>query len=117
MQPQLLLLDEPTSQLDPIAAGEFFNTLKRINSELGTTVIITEHRLENLFPMVDRVVFMRSGSIVSNCSPADAAEKLRVMMSFSAFCLPPFAFLQKHAKTGKIFAAHRLKFAVPVITF
>ena len=53
MQPQLLLLDEPTSQLDPIAAGEFFNTLKRINSELGTTVIITEHRLENLFPMVD----------------------------------------------------------------
>ena len=77
MQPQLLLLDEPTSQLDPIAAGEFFNTLKRINSELGTTVIITEHRLENLFPMVDRVVFMRSGSIVSNCSPADAAEKLR----------------------------------------
>lgn len=41
MQPQLLLLDEPTSQLDPIAAGEFFNTLKRINSELGTTVIIT----------------------------------------------------------------------------
>ena len=74
---RLLLLDEPTSQLDPIAAGEFFNTLKRINSELGTTVIITEHRLENLFPMVDRVVFMRSGSIVSNCSPADAAEKLR----------------------------------------
>ena len=74
MQPQLLLLDEPTSQLDPIAAGEFFNTLKRINSELGTTVIITEHRLENLFPMVDRVVFMRSGSIVSNCSPAAAAE-------------------------------------------
>lgn len=92
MQPQLLLLDEPTSQLDPIAAGEFFNTLKRINSELGTTVIITEHRLENLFPMVDRVVFMRSGSIVSNCSPADAAENCGVMMSFSAFCLPPFAF-------------------------
>lgn len=77
MQPQLLLLDEPTSQLDPIAAGEFFNTLKRINSELGTTIIITEHRLENLFPMVDRVVFMRGGEIVSDCAPADAAEELR----------------------------------------
>ena len=64
MQPKLVLLDEPTSQLDPIAAGEFFNTLKRINSELGTTIIITEHRFESLFPLVDRVAFMRNGEIV-----------------------------------------------------
>lgn len=77
MQPKLVLLDEPTSQLDPIAAGEFFNTLKRINSELGTTIIITEHRFESLFPLVDRVAFMRNGEIVECCNPADAAQKLR----------------------------------------
>lgn len=63
MQPKLLLLDEPTSQLDPIAAADFFDTLKRINSELGTTIIITEHRVESLFPIVDKFVFMNGGSV------------------------------------------------------
>ena len=50
MQPEVLILDEPTSQLDPIAASDFLNTVRKINTELGTTVIITEHRLEDIFP-------------------------------------------------------------------
>ena len=49
MQPEVLILDEPTSQLDPIAASDFLNTVRNINIELGTTVIITEHRLEDIF--------------------------------------------------------------------
>ncbi|MFR8518591.1 MAG: energy-coupling factor ABC transporter ATP-binding protein, partial [Emergencia timonensis] len=51
MQPKLLILDEPTSQLDPIAASEFLRTVYKINRDLGTTVIISEHRLEEIFPM------------------------------------------------------------------
>ena len=51
MQPEVLIPDEPTSQLDPIAASDFLNTVRKINTELGTTVIITEHRLEDIFPM------------------------------------------------------------------
>ena len=51
MQPKVLVLDEPTSQLDPIAASEFLATIRKINLELGTTVIIIEHRLEEVFPM------------------------------------------------------------------
>ncbi len=43
MQPSVLILDEPTSQLDPIAAADFLNTVRKINLELGTTIIITEH--------------------------------------------------------------------------
>ncbi len=74
MRPKLLLLDEPTSQLDPIAASEFFDTLGRINRELGTTVIITEHRTEALFPAVDKVVFMREGRIAYSGTPRGAAE-------------------------------------------
>ena len=58
MQPRVLVLDEPTSQLDPIASMEFLETLQRINRELGTTIIISEHRLEELFPMADRVAVM-----------------------------------------------------------
>ena len=52
MQPEVLILDEPTSQLDPIAASDFLNTVRKINIELGTTVIITEHRLEDIFLML-----------------------------------------------------------------
>ena len=61
MQPKVLILDEPTSQLDPIAASEFLKVIYRINRELGTTVIISEHRLEELFTMADRVMVMDGG--------------------------------------------------------
>ena len=50
MQPEILILDEPTSQLDPIAASDFLNTLRKINAELGTTILITEHRVEDISP-------------------------------------------------------------------
>lgn len=49
MQPKVLICDEPTSQLDPIAASDFLQTVKKINLELGTTIIMTEHRLEGCF--------------------------------------------------------------------
>ena len=61
MQPEVLILDEPTSQLDPIAASDFLNTVRKINLELGTTVIITEHRLEDILPNADRAVILDGG--------------------------------------------------------
>ena len=61
MQPLVLVLDEPTSQLDPIAAKDFFDVLERVNAELGITVIIIEHRLEDVLPMADRVLFLEKG--------------------------------------------------------
>jgi len=69
MQPEVLILDEPTSQLDPIAASDFLNTVRKINIELGTTVIITEHRLEDIYHAADRVVVMEAGSIVADDTP------------------------------------------------
>ncbi len=63
MQPKILLLDEPTAQLDPIGAGEFLATLKKINRKLGTTIVLTEHRLEEAFELVDRVVVLDGGQI------------------------------------------------------
>lgn len=64
MQPKVLILDEPTSQLDPIASMEFLETLQRINRELGTTIIISEHRLEEVFPMADKAVVMDNGKVL-----------------------------------------------------
>jgi len=69
MQPKVLILDEPTSQLDPIAATEFLKTVYRINRELGTTVIISEHRLEELFTMADKVMVMDKGRIIACDEP------------------------------------------------
>ena len=76
MQPEVLILDEPTSQLDPIAASDFLNTVRKINLELGTTVIITEHRLEDIFPYADRAVVMDAGRIIADDTPRKIGESL-----------------------------------------
>ena len=76
MQPDVIILDEPTSQLDPIAATDFLNTIRKINVELGTTIIITEHRLEEIFHVADRVILMEDGKIVACDSPRKIGEKL-----------------------------------------
>ncbi len=77
MDPEVLILDEPTSQLDPIAAQEFLELLKRINRELGITVIISEHRTEDVFPISDRVVIMESGEITVVETPGGFADVLK----------------------------------------
>ena len=76
MQPQVLILDEPTSQLDPIAASDFLNTVRKINIELGTTVILTEHRLEDIYHCADRVVMMEDGKIIASAGPRQVAAQL-----------------------------------------
>lgn len=76
MEPEVLILDEPTSQLDPVSASEFLNTIKKINDELGTTVIITEHRLEDVFAMAHRVVVMDEGTIIADGAPKDVCAEL-----------------------------------------
>ena len=78
MQPSVLILDEPTSQLDPIAAGEFLKTLEKINRELGTTVILTEHRLEDAFPMADKVIIMDEGKIIADETPNEVGKILKL---------------------------------------
>lgn len=77
MQPTVLILDEPTSQLDPIAASDFLETVRKINRELGTTVIITEHRLEDVFPAADRAVVMDEGSVIADDMPQKVADSLK----------------------------------------
>ena len=64
MNPKVLLLDEPTAQLDPIAASNFIGTLQKLNRELGLTVILVEHRLEDVFPIADKVLLMQKGKLL-----------------------------------------------------
>ncbi len=76
MQPEVLILDEPTSQLDPLAAADFLATLRKINTELGTTILITEHRLEEIYPTADRVVVMDGGKIFAEGDPRTVGQTL-----------------------------------------
>lgn len=77
MQPTLLILDEPTAQLDPIAASDFLNALEKINRELGTTIILSEHRLEETFTLSDRIIVIDNGRIIAEDTPQKVGEILK----------------------------------------
>ncbi|MFC0014325.1 MULTISPECIES: ABC transporter ATP-binding protein [Allobacillus] len=76
LKPRVLLLDEPTSQLDPVAAKDLLMMLERLNKELGITVIIVEHRLENIFDKADRVVFMNEGKIIHDGKSREVIQQI-----------------------------------------
>ena len=76
MQPDVLVLDEPTSQLDPIAASNFLNTVRKINQELGITVVMTEHRLEEAYALADKVAVLEAGRLASFETPRGLAVQL-----------------------------------------
>ena len=76
--PQVLLLDEPTSQLDPISAQNFIHTVRKINEEFGITVVMSEHRLEELFPVCDRLLFVDNMQVALDGSPRELAQQQRL---------------------------------------
>jgi len=77
MQPDILILDEPTAQLDPIAASDFIAALKRLNRDMSLTMIMAEHRLEEVVPICDRLMIMEDGTLAANGAPADVITQLR----------------------------------------
>ena len=128
MQPDVLILDEPTSQLDPIAASDFLNTLRKINLELGTTIIITEHRLEDIYHAADRVVVMENGFISADDTPQRVGALLHASGSemFPALPTPVRVFYDTGAQgvcpltvregrkwLSNAFADRRLKYIQP----
>ena len=100
MQPKILVLDEPTSLLDPIAAADFLNTVKKINAELGTTVILSEHRLEDVLPNADRAVVMEKGEIIADDNPVKIGEILKEKQS-KMFCAMPSPMQIFYGVNGK----------------
>ena len=77
MHPRVLILDEPTSQLDPIAASDFLETVKKINRDIGTTVILTEHRLQDVIPWADTVFVMDEGELIASGEPRKIGDILK----------------------------------------
>ncbi len=79
--PDLLLLDEPTSQLDPHAAQTFLRWLQRINRDLGTTILLSEHRLEEILPACSRVFVLENGTLAAQGTPQDVIRQLQATRS------------------------------------
>lgn len=75
MQPRVLILDEPTSQLDPVSAEDILNLVKRLNEEMGFTVIMIEQRLERCYHLADRILLMEKGRITCDGSAREVARK------------------------------------------
>jgi len=88
MNPKILVLDEPTSQLDPIAAADFLALIGKINRELGITVILTEHRLEDAFPFATRIIVMENGGIICDDTPERVGLALRERDSGMFLAMP-----------------------------
>ncbi|TDQ42020.1 ABC transporter ATP-binding protein [Aureibacillus halotolerans] len=87
LQPRVLLLDEPTSQLDPVAAKQFLSVLVQINRELGTTIVLSEHRFQEMLPLVDTVWMMDNGQLVFQGKPIEFVHQANDSSSpFKSFC-------------------------------
>jgi len=95
-QPKLLLLDEPTAQLDPLAATKFIELLDRIHRELGITIFIVEHRLEDLVPIVDELIILENQTILYKEAPATLLPKLQQHPILRAFGAAPYISAKVH---------------------
>ena len=104
MQPDVLLLDEPTAQLDPIAASEFIATVVKLNRELSLTVLMIEHRLEEALPVCDKLIFLKNGALYA----------FGEMRSCVKSIMRDSEFLNYLPAAVRIFAAVEHGFACPV---
>lgn len=95
LQPALLLLDEPTAQLDPIATKEFISLLQRVHDELGMTVIISEHQLDDILPLSNQLWLMDDGEITYQGPVADGLAAIWAQPALREFVPDvPRVFLQ-----------------------
>ena len=76
LRPRILVLDEPTSQLDPQSAEDVLQALVRLNTDLELTIVLVEHRLERVLPFVDQIIYLPEGSSVLSGSPEDLLRQI-----------------------------------------
>ncbi|MEH7438343.1 ATP-binding cassette domain-containing protein [Neobacillus drentensis] len=98
MQPDILLLDEPTAQLDPVSSREFLDILKRLNDEFGMTIIIAEHRLEEVFTLADQIVMMDQGKVQISGDPREVLPEIWKSTNKAFIPSIPALFLETDGK-------------------
>lgn len=101
MTPKAIILDEPTSQLDPVTASSFLSILKTLSTDNGITVVISEHRLQNVVPLSDRVILMEDGEIISNTSVLNIYAKHLMENEFFNASMPFYMLLYANFPNGE----------------
>lgn len=89
MMPKILILDEPTSMLDPISRMRIFDVLAKLKKEKNSTIIVIEHNLENLVPLADRMVLMANGELALEDETQAFFQNTKILLEKGAF--PPGA--------------------------
>ncbi|MED0677130.1 ATP-binding cassette domain-containing protein [Aneurinibacillus thermoaerophilus] len=103
LQPRVLLLDEPTAQLDPVASREFLQMIRQINDEFSLTVIMCEHRLEEVLPLADRVLMLQHGRMKYQGTPEEMSREIAVRQDTAYFSyLPSVARLYLSAQSNDL---------------
>ncbi len=91
LHPQVLVLDEPTSELDPKGAEDVLSIVQRLNDELGITVVLIEHRLDRVIHLADRMIVLQNGSIIADAPPREVLRRREV--AACGIGLPPIVRL------------------------
>ena len=103
MDPDILILDEPSAQLDPVAASEFFSTLKKLNRDFALTVVIAEHRLEELIPVCDHLIVMENGRIIHDAAPDKVVGRIFENDPMFDAMPAPYRLFRKFDRDGNAF--------------
>ncbi len=85
LKPKVLILDEPTSQLNPIASYDFLTILRRLNEEFSITVLLTDYKSDNIYPFVDKVIFLYNGEILANDKAYEMTDILYDSVDFRPY--------------------------------
>ena len=99
MQPDVLLLDEPTSQLDPVSAEELLSAVRRLSDDTGTTILMAEHRVDRCLHLASRVIFMEEGSVLCD---ADPQTYCRWALEERPGFVPPVTRLMQPRANGRV---------------
>jgi len=101
LHPKILVLDEPTSELDPQSAEEVLRLLERLNDELGITIILIEHRLDRVIHLVDRILVISEGRILANGQPREVMDNTN--LKSLDIGIPPVIRLMQQLRGNNIF--------------
>lgn len=103
LKPRLILLDEPTAQLDPTTAQNFLNVLRQVHDELGITIVLTEHRLSRVLALANRLVILQHGQLIYDGGVSDGLRKMATVPELAAFVPPiPNFFLQQRIPVASL---------------
>ena len=101
MTPRIIILDEPTSMLDPISRKRVFDVLARLKKERSMTVIVIEHSLENLIPLADEMILMAHGSMVLKDATGAFFQKMDFLLENGVYPPEALLFFHRLKQTGR----------------